>query len=317
MTSSKLSIGVPAYNHGNFLAETLESLLNQQTAPDEIVVCDNHSTDNTAAILESFGDKIRVISPPQHLPMMANWNHLVGEMKSEWVALVSSDDLARPNYVESILEGMGLSNDAVLVGGQHGRIDGEGNPLGTPSKLPTGISSPGDNLAARLHSPLNSFNGTAFRHDAWQMVGGFPEELKLAGDWGFWIRLCPYGDFITIRETVVDYRVDYRSEQEDRARIMIWAMDYQQLYRNIMPRARQQCEGVTMKQIDTAMRIRCHNFLRGLSRSLDSGERAALTKELESWAEDCGVPDSLEKLRTGKRLNRYPFRKLKQWISGW
>ena len=51
----RLSVVVPAFNEGDYLAGTLESLQRQNvTSPFEVIVVDNNSTDNTAAIAHSF-----------------------------------------------------------------------------------------------------------------------------------------------------------------------------------------------------------------------------------------------------------------------
>ena len=42
---NKISVAVPTYNQGDYIRDTLDSLLNQNIAPLEIVVCNNHSTD--------------------------------------------------------------------------------------------------------------------------------------------------------------------------------------------------------------------------------------------------------------------------------
>ena len=59
----KLSVVVPAYNQGPFVGETLESLLTQTRPADEILVSDNHSTDETPRVLEAYRDRIRVVRP--------------------------------------------------------------------------------------------------------------------------------------------------------------------------------------------------------------------------------------------------------------
>ena len=98
----RLSIGVPAYNQGSYLAETLESLLNQETPFHEIVVSNNHSTDSTAEVLESFAGRVRVVTPPKHLTMAGNWNFTISQLTGDWISLLSSDDLALPNFARSV-----------------------------------------------------------------------------------------------------------------------------------------------------------------------------------------------------------------------
>ncbi|MEP4192202.1 MAG: glycosyltransferase, partial [Sneathiella sp.] len=66
----EVTIGMPVYNAGAYLAEALESLLSQSFADFEIVVSDNCSTDNTREIVEVFAerdDRVRLIRQKENI----------------------------------------------------------------------------------------------------------------------------------------------------------------------------------------------------------------------------------------------------------
>ena len=86
-----ISVGVPAYNQGQYLAETLDSLLCQAVPPTEIVVSDNHSTDQTPEILRQYEGRVRIIRPPEHLSMTAHWNFVV----ESWRRVVLAAEFGR------------------------------------------------------------------------------------------------------------------------------------------------------------------------------------------------------------------------------
>ncbi len=62
VTPGMVSVLVPAYNAEAYLAETIESVLEQDWEPLELLVVDNGSTDRTFAVAESFGRRVRIIS---------------------------------------------------------------------------------------------------------------------------------------------------------------------------------------------------------------------------------------------------------------
>ena len=101
--SAKLSVGIPAYNQGQYLASAIRSLLEQTLQPLEIVVSDNFSTDVTSLVLEQFKGQIRIVRPPSHMGMMEHWNFLVSKMQGEWFSILSCDDIAKPNFVSTLL----------------------------------------------------------------------------------------------------------------------------------------------------------------------------------------------------------------------
>ncbi len=91
-----LSVVVPVYNRADLLPLTLASLLDQTQPADEILVVDDGSTDESAAIAESFGPPVRVIRQANQGPAGAR-NRGLAEAQGEWVHFFDSDDLALPN----------------------------------------------------------------------------------------------------------------------------------------------------------------------------------------------------------------------------
>jgi len=309
---SVLSVGIPTYNQGSYIAETIESLLSQSEAPAELVVCDNLSTDDTPQVLASFGERIRVIRPPAHLSMMANWNHLVGRLRGEWVALLSSDDIALPTYVEALSRGARSDPAAVVVRGNDQIIDGEGALVSTRRRRPLLTSRPPRNFLERLYSARMNFNAVAFRRTAWERAGGFPEEFRLLGDWAMWIRLCPHGNFVTVPEYITRYRKGHRTVDEDRARIDLWARDLSHLYREVMPAIAAELGGIRPAIVRHAMRFNCEKFLERVSRMVPPGERAAHSGSLAEWARECEVERAFARFRADGKLAKPRHRALKR-----
>src|SRR4051794_19381276 len=94
-----ISVVIPAYNASRLLPATLESVLNQTLKPTEILVIDDGSTDDTAAVAEAFGPPVRVIRRPNSR-QAASRNFAVGEATGEWIAFVDADDLWEKDKLE-------------------------------------------------------------------------------------------------------------------------------------------------------------------------------------------------------------------------
>lgn len=100
MTSSKslISIIIPAYNRGGIISETLESVLSQSYPFWECIVVDDHSTDDTAAIVKSYANRDQRISyvlrPKEKAKGAAACrNYGVEKAKGEYLQFLDSDDL--------------------------------------------------------------------------------------------------------------------------------------------------------------------------------------------------------------------------------
>lgn len=90
---------IPAYNRAHLISETIESALNQEKPFTEIIVVDDGSTDDTRAVLEKFGSRIRVIHTANG-GVQAARNLGISSASSDYVTLCDSDDLLEPEFLK-------------------------------------------------------------------------------------------------------------------------------------------------------------------------------------------------------------------------
>jgi glycosyltransferase involved in cell wall biosynthesis len=90
---------VAAYNAEAWIAETLEAILGQSRSPDEVVVVNDGSTDGTAAVLERFADRIRIVER-ENGGCPAAFNTAFATATSDYVAMCGADDVWEPRKLE-------------------------------------------------------------------------------------------------------------------------------------------------------------------------------------------------------------------------
>lgn len=92
-----VSIAMCTYNGARFLEAQLRSLIDQSVRPNELVVCDDDSTDSTAAILEAFAAvapfKVRVIRNQQNLGYVKNFEKAITLCECDLIFMCDQDDL--------------------------------------------------------------------------------------------------------------------------------------------------------------------------------------------------------------------------------
>jgi hypothetical protein len=88
-----LSVAVVNHNYGRYLAECLNSVLDQDGAPDQVVVVDDGSTDDSRAVLDDYGDRVEVVLQENTGQTRAT-NTAFQQCTGDIVALLDSDDLA-------------------------------------------------------------------------------------------------------------------------------------------------------------------------------------------------------------------------------
>ncbi len=86
-----VSVIIPTYNRASLLPETVASILNQTQPPLEVLVVDDGSTDDTAAVCATFPDTVRYIRQ-NNAGVSAARNRGTCEAKGEWIAFADSDD---------------------------------------------------------------------------------------------------------------------------------------------------------------------------------------------------------------------------------
>lgn len=96
---TRVSVVVPAYNAAATLDETLSSLLSQTRRPDEIIVVDDGSSDNTAQLLRGYGPAITVVTKANGGLASAR-NVGCRAATGDYVAFLDADDLAVPHRIE-------------------------------------------------------------------------------------------------------------------------------------------------------------------------------------------------------------------------
>src|SRR4051812_11622105 len=113
MGANTYSIVIPAYNAAKTIIASLESCLKQTRLPEEIIVVDDGSTDDTLSILQTrFAKDVRIISLPKNSGPAAARNAGIATASSRFIVFQDADDVWHPKKLECI--------DAVLM--KHPRI---------------------------------------------------------------------------------------------------------------------------------------------------------------------------------------------------
>ncbi len=311
----RISIGVPAYNQGQYLAETLDSLLNQTVPPAEIVVSDNHSTDETPDILRRYEGRVRVIRPPEHLPMVAHWNHVVENLTGDWFSLLSSDDVAKPDFVRHLSRAVARDQNAVLVRGGWTTILPSGRRTGRCLLLSTSsVTEPPRTFVEQLNGPRASFAAFMCRRSAWTEVEGFPSSLRIYGDWGLWLRLSAVGSFVTTHRVVSLYRTGYPTRRHSE-RAVDSAHDEREIALHIVTSVAEQFGPAMRPLVQCAAARRLTMFLAQMSELVADRElRSQIAAELRPVALATGQESMLGVFIAGGQVAR-PVR-LRKLASG-
>lgn len=108
MTDSSVSIAMTTYNGSAHVREQLESLASQSRLPDELIVCDDVSSDDTVSQLEAFAARapftVRVQRNPVNLTTTPNFEQAIGMCSGDIILLADQDDVWLPEKVAAVSE---------------------------------------------------------------------------------------------------------------------------------------------------------------------------------------------------------------------
>jgi hypothetical protein len=114
-TSSRLSVALCTYNGAKFVKSQLATIANQSQPVDEIIVCDDASTDDTLSILKDFAAHstitVRVEANDHRLGVTKNFEKAISFCTGNIILLCDQDDLWRPHKVQKLIEP--FANDSV------------------------------------------------------------------------------------------------------------------------------------------------------------------------------------------------------------
>lgn len=114
-----VSVGMPVYNHAEFVGEAIDSILNQSVSDFELIVVDNGSTDGSDKILSqkaSADPRIRVITLPQNMGPTKSANRSWQEARGEFIAVMHSDDVALPHRLHMQIQYLRANPNVGLCG---------------------------------------------------------------------------------------------------------------------------------------------------------------------------------------------------------
>ena len=221
-----ISVVIPAYNAEHFLAQTLESVLAQTLAADEILVVDDGSTDATASIAEGFGPQVTVFRRPNSKAAAAR-NFGVEQATSDWVAFLDADDIWLPDKLQRQMQELRSDPGADLCYTSMTTLVHDGDHMRVGDLM---MAPPPEEIRHWLSRRCAILpSSVVVRRSTLQKAGGFDCSLRHGcEDYDLWFRLCNMGTrFCACNESLVYYRM----HGNNTALSLDWFHEYTGVYR--------------------------------------------------------------------------------------
>lgn len=203
----KLSVLLPVYNGAAHVGDAVASVLDQTFADFELLILDDASPDDSAAIAESFGDaRVRVVRNEENVGQVATLNRGLRAASGEYIARLDQDDVCLPARFERQVAVLDADPSVAVVGTWIDVVDDDGRVV---DALRTTIDGLADAVFLTLVNRLPIAHPSVMvRTRPVLDAGGYDEAVRYCEDMDLWRRLLLAGRGIrVVPEPLLRYRV--------------------------------------------------------------------------------------------------------------
>jgi glycosyltransferase involved in cell wall biosynthesis len=208
-----VSVVIPLFDKGPYIARAVQSALRQTVAPRQIIIVDDGSTDDGPSTVKSINDRrIRLIQQANAGVSAARNNGIIA-CESAWVALLDADDEWKPGFLERACREVDHQPDVICVGTDF--LDAHGRSM-------VGTSEAGGDFFARSTGrgvPALCSSAVVIRRDALIAAGLFPIGCHAMEDIDMWMRLAWMGKIAFVNEPLAVYHTDVVGSASKRNRL--------------------------------------------------------------------------------------------------
>ena len=215
---------IPVFNRAALIRATLDSVLAQECADQEVIVVDDGSTDATLKTLESYGNRIRVLRQKNSGPAVAR-NRGIAEGTGKYITILDSDDLWFPwtlaTYAEAIVK---YDSPAFLAGAP--AVFTDENDVRKIQRAPLQAERFPDYLASGDAWRWFSASSFVLRAEAVRAVGGFSTEWINSDDADLALRLGQAAGFVDIQAPATFAYRDHAGSLKSQADVSFRSLSY-------------------------------------------------------------------------------------------
>lgn len=224
----KVSVVMSSYNHGKFIGQAIQSVLDQTYTDLELVLFENGSTDNSLQVISSFTDpRIKVHAVPTNIGGTAGMNAAIARATGEYIALLNSDDFYFPDKLTKQITLLDDSPTVSAIFGLCRTVNEQGGDHHDMHRRKVFLTRYTDRITYLRHF---FFEGNCICHPTaiirkttLDTVGHFDVRYRRLPDFDYWLRLFISYDIIVLHEELAAHRFLDDESNESGARPEVWA----------------------------------------------------------------------------------------------
>ena len=196
-----VAVIIPTFNQARFLTDAIMSILAQTRPADEIIVVDDGSTDDAAAVVARF-QKAQLIRQDNRGPSAAR-NTGLFRSSAKYVLFLDADDRLLPTALETGLRCIASQPDCAFVYGAIRSISETGKPNGSNFFIPINGDA---HLAFLSHNLISMPAAALYRRSCLLAVNGWAESMRRCEDHDIYLRMAQRYAIVGHPDLVAEYR---------------------------------------------------------------------------------------------------------------
>lgn len=210
MNEISITIILPVYNGGDYLIESVNSVLQQSLVNFELLIIDDCSTDGSWEYLNEIKDsRIKLFKNETNKGLFFNLNYLIKQSNSELIKLWAQDDIMLLDCLKTFVSFFENNPEVGFAYSQRIMIDENGVEKENNNFDPTP-----EIISKELHSKIAYFTGSiagnianvCIHKKALEKVGLFNESMKISADFDMWVRIAEFFPVGHINQKLIKLR---------------------------------------------------------------------------------------------------------------
>ncbi len=216
MSCIAVSVVIPTYNHGRWVTSAIQSVLAQTYSDFEVIVVDDGSSDDTRAVVEAWGDRIRYIWQ-ENQGLSAARNTGIVAASGRYIGVLDADDMYEPEFMATLVPRLAEveSADAIYCGYRF--VDHLNAPL---PQREARVTAPERFYTALLDGNFLVPESMLVRRACYEAVGLFDISLRACEDWDMWLRIAATHNVTCTDEVLTRHRILPGSMSTDPMRML-------------------------------------------------------------------------------------------------
>lgn len=221
-----VTIAIPTYARAaSYLPQALTSAVRQTYPRLDIIVADNGSPDETAAVVAGFADpRLRYFRHPTNIGANANFNFCLAQARGDYFLLLQDDDTIDLDFIDACLTAAGHQTGVGIVRTGTRLIDADGTVWSETLNRVGGLSLDGFFLGWFTHQTALYLCSTLFNTRRLAAIGGFHSRHHLFQDVMATVQLAAQGGRVDVSEVKASFR-KHSQEMTYAARVGDWCED--------------------------------------------------------------------------------------------